>query len=47
MLVLFSSGGCVDDIVNIQTNHQFTSAIVIHFTNGPRVYMLGYTKNCF
>ena len=31
ILVYFTSGGCVDGIVNNQANHQFTSAIVLHF----------------
>ena len=37
MLVYFLSGGCVDDIVNNQTNHQFTSVILEHFMNSARV----------
>ena len=37
ILVYFLSGGCVDDVVNNQTNHQFTSAIVVHFMNSARV----------
>ena len=36
-LVYFPSGGCVDDAVNIQTNHQFTSFTVVHFMNRARV----------
>ena len=36
-LVYFSSGGCVDDVVNNRTNHQFTSIIAAHFMNSPRV----------
>ena len=47
MLISFPSGRCVDDVVNIQTNYQFTSVIVIHFMNGAGVCVLGYTKNCF
>ena len=47
MLISFPSGGCVDDVINIQTNYQFISVIVIHFTNVARVCMLDYTKNCF
>ena len=37
ILVYFPSGGCVDDIVNNRTNHQFTSAIVVHYMNSTRV----------
>ena len=37
ILVCFPSGGCVDDFVNNQTNHQFTSIIVVHFMNSARV----------
>ena len=33
ILVYFPSGGCVDDVVNNQTNHQFSSAIAVHFMN--------------
>ena len=47
MLTFFPSGGCVDDVVNIQTNYQFTSVTVIDFMNGAGVCVLGYTKNCF
>ena len=36
ILVYFLSGGCVDDSVNNQTNHQFISAIVVHFMNSAR-----------
>ena len=32
ILVYFPSGGCVDDIVNNQTNHQFTSFAVAYFS---------------
>ena len=35
-LVSFPSGGCVDNVVNNQTNHQFTS-IVFYFMNSSRV----------
>ena len=45
-MISFPSGGCVDDVVNIQKNYQFTSVIVIHFMNGAGVCVLGYTKNC-
>ena len=31
ILVYFPLGGCVND-VNNQTNHQFTSVIVLHFS---------------
>ena len=37
ILVYFPSGGCVTDVVNNQTNHQFTSSIAIHFMNSTRV----------
>ena len=37
ILIYFPSDGCVDDAVNNQTNYQFTSVIVIHFTNGAGV----------
>ena len=33
-MISFPSGGCVDDVVNIQTNYCFTSVIAIHFMNG-------------
>ena len=33
ILVYFASGGCVADVVNNWTNHQFTSAIIVHFMN--------------
>ena len=36
ILVYFPSGECVDDVVNNQTNHQFTSVIVVHFMNSAR-----------
>ena len=38
ILVYFPSGGCVDDVVNNQTNHQFTSMIVVHCMNSTRVF---------
>ena len=37
ILIYFPSGGCVDDVVNNQTIHQFTSIIVAHFMNSARV----------
>ena len=37
VLVYFPSGGCADDIVNNETNHQFTSLIMKHFMNSTRV----------
>ena len=37
ILASFPSGGCVDDVVNIGTNYQFASAIIIHFINGAGV----------
>ena len=33
ILVYFASGGYVDDVANNRTNHQFISAIVVHFMN--------------
>ena len=36
ILVYFASGGCVDDVVNNRTNHQFTLVIVVHFMNSAR-----------
>ena len=47
MLISFPSGGCVNDVTNIQTNYRFTSVIVIHSMNGAGMCMLGYTKNRF
>ena len=32
ILAYFLSDGYVDDVVNIRTNHQFTSVIVVHFS---------------
>ena len=32
ILVYFPSGGCVNNVVNNRTNHQFTSVIVVHFS---------------
>ena len=37
ILVYFPLDGCVDDVVNNQTNHWFTSIIVEHFMNNARV----------
>ena len=37
ILVYFPSGGCLYDVINNQTNHQFTSIIVEHFMNSARV----------
>ena len=37
ILIYFLSGGCVDYVVNYQTNHQFTSIIVVHFMNSARM----------
>ena len=37
ILLYFPSGGCVDDVVNNSTNHQFTSGIVLHFMNSAKV----------
>ena len=47
ILVYFPSGGCVNDVVNNQTNHQFTSIIVVHFRNSVLKSVLDYQKNCF
>ena len=43
ILVYFPSGGCVDDVANNQTNHKFTSVIVVHFS----ARVLDYQENCF
>ena len=45
--VSFPSGGGFDDVINTQTNYQFSSVIAIHFMNGAGVCVLDYTKNCF
>ena len=45
MILFFPSGGCVDDVVNNQTNHQFTSIKVEHFMNSARV--LGLSEELF
>ena len=37
ILIYFPSGGCVNDVVNNQTNHQFTLIIAEHFMNSARV----------
>ena len=37
ILVYFPSGGCVNDVVNNQTNLQFTSIVVEHFMHSARV----------
>ena len=37
ILVYFASDGCVDDVINNRTIHQFTPAINVHFMNSPRV----------
>ena len=37
ILVYFALGGCVDVVVNNRINHQFTSAIVVHFMKSARV----------
>ena len=37
ILVYFLSGGCVDVVVNNQTNHQFTLIIVAGFMKSPRL----------
>ena len=38
IMVSFPSGECVNDVVNTQTNHQFTSV---------KNFILDYTKYCF
>ena len=43
ILVYFASGGCVNDVVNNRTNHQFTSAIVVHFLNSARVCLIFFS----
>ena len=47
ILPSFRSGGYVDNVVNTQTNYQFTSVTATHFINGAAVCVLDYTKNCF
>ena len=37
ILVYFPSGGCVDDVDNNRTNHQFYSVIPAHVLNSARV----------
>ena len=37
ILGYFPSDGCVDDVINNQRNHQFTSIILEHFMNSARV----------
>ena len=44
MLMSFPSGTCVNDVVNIQTNYQFTSVIVMHFMNGTGVRVALYEE---
>ena len=44
MLISFE---CVDDVVNNQTNYQFTSVIVTYFMKGARVCVLGFGKKRF
>ena len=46
ILVYFPSGECVDDVVNNQTNHQFTSIIVEHFMNSARVCWITSVRVC-
>ena len=31
IVIYFASGGSIDDVDNNRTNHQFTSAIAVHF----------------
>ena len=40
ILVYFPTGGCVDDVVNNRTNHQFNSVIAVHFINRARVFWI-------
>ena len=40
ILVYFPSGGCVNDVVNNRTNHQFTSVMVVDFMNNARVFRI-------
>ena len=40
ILVYFPSGGRIDDVVNNQTNDQFTSIILEHFMNSARMYWI-------
>ena len=37
ILISFPSRGCIEDVVNIKTNNQFTSVTVIHFMNDAGV----------
>ena len=37
ILVYIVSDLCVDDVINNQTNHQLTEAIVVYFMNSARV----------
>ena len=46
ILVYFPSGECVDDVVNNQINHQFTSIIVGHFMNSSRVCWITSVRVC-
>ena len=45
ILPYFPSGGCVNDVVNNRTNHQFTS--VYPTFREYRKSVLDYQKNCF
>ena len=38
ILVYFSSGACVDDVVNNRTIYQFALVMLIHFMNGAGVF---------
>ena len=40
ILIYFPSGGCVNDVVNNQTNYHFTSVIVVHFMNSAKVFWI-------
>ena len=40
ILVYFSSGACVDDVVNNRTIYQFALVMLIHFMNGAGVFWI-------
>ena len=37
ILACFFSSGCAEDVANNQTNHQFTSIVVVRFMSSARV----------
>ena len=45
MILVYFPGGCVDDVANYQTNHQFTSIIVVHFMNSQEC--VGLSEDLF